>query len=130
MKSPVIICVASASGEVVTTKTMSAIAAHYLGRPATPPIALSLETGWDVLGQPGTLSDEISKLSATERRVLEGVVERIGSMVARNGEMPLQPAADVDRRVMEVIIRLEKTDVAARFVNLQVTATIATPAAK
>lgn len=27
-------------------ETMSAIAAHYLGRPATPPIALSLETAW------------------------------------------------------------------------------------
>ena len=31
-------------------ETMSAIAAHYLGRPATPPIALSLETAWEVLG--------------------------------------------------------------------------------
>ena len=31
---------------------MSAIAAHYLGRPATPPIALSLETAWEVLGDP------------------------------------------------------------------------------
>jgi hypothetical protein len=61
-------------------ETMSAIAAHYLGRPATPPIALSLETAWDVLGQPGTLSDEIAKLSATERRVLEGVVEDGGEV--------------------------------------------------
>ena len=31
-------------------ETMSAIASHYLGRPATPPLALSLESAWDVLG--------------------------------------------------------------------------------
>ena len=54
-------------------ETMSAIAAHYLGRPATPPIALSLEAAWDVLGNPQRLAEEIAKLSPTERRVLEGV---------------------------------------------------------
>jgi hypothetical protein len=54
-------------------ETMSAIAAHYLGRPATPPIALSLETAWEVLGDPHKLEEEIEKLSATERRVLEAV---------------------------------------------------------
>ncbi|HEY1694113.1 MAG TPA: hypothetical protein VGG39_18220 [Polyangiaceae bacterium] len=61
-------------------ETMSAIAAHYLGRPATPPIALSLETAWDVLGNPQTLADEIAKLSPTERRVLEGVEEDGGEV--------------------------------------------------
>ena len=48
-------------------ETTSAIAAHYLGRPATPPIALSLEAAWDVLGDPAKLAEEIEKLSATER---------------------------------------------------------------
>ena len=52
---------------------MSAIASHYLGRPATPPIALSLEPAGDVLGSPARLSEEIAKLSPTERRVLEDV---------------------------------------------------------
>ena len=61
-------------------ETMSAIAAHYLGRPATPPIALSLETAWDVLGSPEKLVEEIGKLSATERRVLEGVEEDGGEV--------------------------------------------------
>jgi len=61
-------------------ETMSAIAAHYLGRPATPPIALSLEAAWDVLGDPRRLGDEITKLSATERRVLEGVEEDGGEV--------------------------------------------------
>jgi hypothetical protein len=54
-------------------ETVSAIAAHYLGRPATPPISLSLETAWEVLGDPHKLAEEIEKLSATERRVLEAV---------------------------------------------------------
>jgi len=61
-------------------ETVSAIAGHYLGRPATPPIALSLETAWDVLGDPDKLGEEIDKLSATERRVLEGVEELGGEV--------------------------------------------------
>jgi hypothetical protein len=61
-------------------ETASAIAAHYLGRPATPPIALSLETAWEILGDDAKLSLEIDKLSPTERRVLEGV-EREGGEV-------------------------------------------------
>jgi hypothetical protein len=40
-------------------ETVSAIAGHYLGRPATPPIALSLESAWEVLGDPEMLGDEI-----------------------------------------------------------------------
>lgn len=54
-------------------ETTSAIAAHYLGRPATPPVALSLEAAWEVLGDTEKLTAEIDKLSPTERRVLEGV---------------------------------------------------------
>ncbi len=61
-------------------ETASAIAAHYLGRPATPPIALSLEIAWEVLGDPTRLAEEIEKLSPTERRVLESV-EREGGEV-------------------------------------------------
>lgn len=61
-------------------ETVSAIAGHYLGRPATPPIALSLETAWEVLGDPNKLEAEIEKLSPTERRVLEGVEELGGEV--------------------------------------------------
>ncbi len=61
-------------------ETVSAIAGHYLGRPATPPIALSLETGWEILGDAEKLEAEIEKLSATERRVLEGVEELGGEV--------------------------------------------------
>lgn len=51
----------------------NAIAAHYLGRPATPPIALSLEPAWEILGNEERLAEEVAKLAPTERRVLEGV---------------------------------------------------------
>ena len=61
-------------------ETVSAIAGHYLGRPATPPIALSLETAWETLGDVSKLTAEIEKLSATERRVLEGVEELGGEV--------------------------------------------------
>lgn len=61
-------------------ETVSAIAGHYLGRPATPPIALSLEAAWEILGDPEKLSEEIDKLSTTERRVLEGVEELGGEV--------------------------------------------------
>lgn len=59
-------------------ETASAIAAHYLGRPATPPISLSLEGAWEVLGDREKLAEEIEKLSATERRVLESVEQEGG----------------------------------------------------
>jgi hypothetical protein len=61
-------------------ETVSAIAGHYLGRPATPPIALSLETAWEILSDGEKLAEEIEKLSATERRVLEGVEELGGEV--------------------------------------------------
>src|SRR4029079_18170254 len=38
-------------------ETLSAIASHYLGRPATPPIALSLETAWEILSEEALLRE-------------------------------------------------------------------------
>ena len=61
-------------------ETASAVAAHYLGRPATPPIALSLEAAWEVLGNAERLAEEIAKLAPTERRVLEGVEDEGGEV--------------------------------------------------
>ncbi|MEO8876895.1 MAG: hypothetical protein ABI461_14975 [Polyangiaceae bacterium] len=61
-------------------ETTSSIAAHYLGRPATPPIALSLETAWEVLSDRSKLAQEIERLPPTERRVLDSV-ERDGGEV-------------------------------------------------
>jgi hypothetical protein len=61
-------------------ETSSAIAAHYLGRPATPPIALSLEVAWDVLGDATLLAEEIGKLSNLERRILDAVCREGGEV--------------------------------------------------
>jgi hypothetical protein len=76
-------------------ETVSAIAGHYLGRPATPPIALSLEAAWDLLGDPDKLSEEIDKLSATERRVLEGV-EMLG------GEVDTEELLELEREPLRL----------------------------
>jgi len=76
-------------------ETVSAIAGHYLGRPATPPIALSLETAWELLGDPDKLAEEIEKLSATERRVLEGV-EMLG------GEVDTEELLELEREPLRL----------------------------
>jgi hypothetical protein len=76
-------------------ETMSAIASHYLGRPATPPLALSLESAWDVLGNPQKLGEEIAKLSPTERRVLEGVE-------AEGGEVDTEELLELEREPLRM----------------------------
>jgi len=76
-------------------ETMSAIAAHYLGRPATPPIALSLETAWETLGDADKLAEEIEKLSPTERRVLEGVE-------AEGGEVDTSELLELEREPLRL----------------------------
>ena len=76
-------------------ETVSAIAGHYLGRPATPPIALSLESAWDLLGDADKLAEEIDKLSATERRVLVGV-EQLG------GEVDTEELLELEREPLRM----------------------------
>lgn len=76
-------------------ETVSAIAGHYLGRPATPPIALSLEAAWETLGDAAKLEAEIEKLSATERRVLEGV-EQLG------GEVDTEELLELEREPLRL----------------------------
>jgi hypothetical protein len=76
-------------------ETMSVVASHYLGRPATPPIALSLETAWETLGNPRKLASQIEKLPAMERRVLEGV-EREG------GEVDTEELLELEREPLRL----------------------------
>lgn len=63
-----------------TPDAQAAIAAHYLGRAAPPPMGLALETAWDVLADPVRLAKEIEGLPPSERRVLDSV-EREGGEV-------------------------------------------------
>ena len=76
-------------------ETTSAIASHYLGRPATPPIALSLEAAWEVFSNPSAVAAEIEKLAPSERRVLEAI-EREG------GEVDTEELLELEREPMRV----------------------------
>ena len=76
-------------------ETVSAVASHYLGRPATPPIALSLEQAWELLSQPERLVDEIERLAPVERRLLESI-ESVG------GEVDTQELLDLEREPMRL----------------------------
>jgi hypothetical protein len=76
-------------------ETCSAIASHYLGRPATPPLALALEPAWEVLSDPARLTEEIERLAPPERRLLEAV-EREG------GEVVTEELLDLEREPMRL----------------------------
>jgi hypothetical protein len=76
-------------------ETLSAIASHHLGRPATPPIALSLETAWEVLGNEARLSEELERLAPVERRLLEAI-EEVG------GEVETPELLDLEREPMRL----------------------------
>ena len=61
---------------------------------------------------------------ALSSQVLEGTVIYVGRMIDRNHVFDLDPRADADRRVVAVKIRLDNSESAAHFVNLQVTVSI------
>lgn len=76
-------------------ETLSAIASHYLGRPATPPIAISLEAAWEIVSDEAVLAEEIEKLPPLERRLLEAI-ESVG------GEVDTQELLDLEREPMRL----------------------------
>ncbi len=76
-------------------ETVSAIAAHYLGRPATPPIALALEPAWEVLADPVRLTEEIASLPLLERRLLEAIDNE-------GGEVETTELLDLEREPMRL----------------------------
>jgi len=57
-------------------------------------------------------------------RELTGSVVFIGSIIAKNHAFDLNPTADVDRRVLEVKVRLDQSKCAADYINMQVTVTL------
>ena len=52
-----------------TQEVASSIASHYLGRPATPPVALSLESAWEVFADTERLRQEVDALAPLERKL-------------------------------------------------------------
>ena len=65
-------------------------------------------------GQPATV------FSPALDRELTGKVERVGQLVFKNNVLHVDPAADVDARVVEVWILLDSPETVARLTNLQV----------
>ncbi len=76
-------------------ETTSAIASHYLGRTAAPPLALALETGWEILSDPRALAAEIARLAPSELRVLE-TVEQEG------GEVDTEELLEIEREPLRL----------------------------
>ncbi len=71
------------------------IAAHYLGRPATPPVALCLEPAWEILTEPAQLRAEVEDLAPLERKLLIAI-ERVG------GEVDTEELLDLEREPMRL----------------------------
>lgn len=71
------------------------IAGHYLGRPATPPVALCLEPAWEVLTSSERLKREIEELAPLERKLLMAI-ERVG------GEVDTEELLDLEREPMRL----------------------------
>jgi hypothetical protein len=71
------------------------IASYYLGRTATPPYALALETAWAALSDPSRLQAEIDSLTPNEMRVL-GLLEKEG------GEVMTEELMDLEREPLRV----------------------------
>jgi HlyD family secretion protein len=61
---------------------------------------------------------------------LSGTVMEVGRLIDRNYIFDLDPRADADRRVVAVKIRLDQSQPAAHFVNLQVTVSVQVDAAE
>lgn len=76
-------------------ETLSAIASHYLGRPATSPVALSLEPAWETLRDEARLRAEVEGLPPAERRLLE-TIEEVG------GEVDTPELLDIEREPMRL----------------------------
>ncbi|MBK7581558.1 MAG: hypothetical protein IPI67_15275 [Myxococcales bacterium] len=73
----------------------SSIASHYLGRPATPPLALSLEAAWEIMNDPQALAKEVEALAPLERKLLRAV-EKVG------GEVDTEELLDLEREPMRL----------------------------
>ncbi len=66
------------------------------------------------------VGQQASVMSPALPQALHGTVELIGQTISKNALLDVDPAAAVDRRIVEVKIRLEPNDLAAQLVNLQV----------
>lgn len=73
----------------------ASVAAHYLGRPATPPVVLGLEAAWLALTDQARLTGELEVLAPLERKLLQAV-EDVG------GEVDTEELLDLEREPMRL----------------------------
>lgn len=73
----------------------SSLAGHYLGRPATPPVALCLEPAWEAFTDTRRLEREVEELAPLERKLLNAV-EKVG------GEVDTEELLDLEREPMRL----------------------------
>ncbi|MEO8901873.1 MAG: hypothetical protein ABI488_08405 [Polyangiaceae bacterium] len=73
----------------------NSVASHYLGRPATPPVALCLEPAWEVFADAKRLAREVEELAPLERKLLNAI-ERVG------GEVDTEELLDLEREPMRL----------------------------
>lgn len=78
-----------------STEVAGSIAAYYLGRPATPPVVLGLETAWTALTDSTRLAEEVEQLAPLERKLLRSI-EEVG------GEVDTEELLDLEREPMRL----------------------------
>jgi HlyD family secretion protein len=83
-------------------------------------VAEVYETDIERLRQAGQVQATIR--SRALPKDLKGTVTRVGRLIARNTVLDIDPTADADRRVFEVLVALDapSSEVAGKFLNLQV----------
>ncbi len=79
----------------INAEVAGSIASHYLGRPATPPVVLSLEAAWEALTDEEQLRAAIEALAPLERKLL-AAIEEVG------GEVDTEELLDLEREPMRL----------------------------
>lgn len=79
----------------LSAEVAQSVAAHYLGRVATPPLALALEGAWEVLTNPVLLQSQIEQLAPLERRLLRAI-EEVG------GEVDTEELLELEREPLRL----------------------------
>jgi hypothetical protein len=79
----------------LTAEVAQSIASHYLGRSATPPLALALESAWEVLMNPEALAAQVDQLAPLERKLLRAV-EEVG------GEVDTEELLELEREPLRL----------------------------
>ncbi len=79
----------------ISQDVAGSMAGHYLGRPATPPMALALEPAWEVLTNAPRLAKELEELAPLERKLL-AAVDTVG------GEVETDELLDLEREPLRL----------------------------